>query len=67
MVFINLKNKHRSKNSKKANNKIPKGLIWQILDKKSVPRSYIEIIKTCIREQGAIMSTRTTCGKMGLF
>ena len=41
MVFINLE---------KACDKVPKDLIWWVLNKRNVPRNYIEIIKDMYEE-----------------
>ena len=53
---------HRSRN---AIDKVHRDLIWWVLNKMSVPRSYIEIIKYKYEE--AILSVRTTCGEIGEF
>ena len=56
MVFIDLE---------KTYDRVPRDLIWWILNKKNVPRGYIEIIKDMY--EGAITSVRTTCGETGNF
>ena len=50
---------------KKAYDKVPRNLIWQVLDKRSVPRGYIEIIKDMYR--GALTTIRTTYERIGKF
>ena len=42
MIFINLE---------KIYNKVPRDLIWWVLDKRNVPKGYIDIIKICMRAQ----------------
>ena len=56
MVFINLENFY---------DEVPRDLIWWVLNKKSVPRCYIEIIKDMHR--GVVTSVKTTYGKTGEF
>ena len=56
MVFIDLE---------KAYYKVPRDLIWCVLNKRNVPRGYIEIINDMY--QGAVTSVRTTCGEVGEF
>lgn len=52
MVFIN---------PKEAYQKIPRDLIWWILNKRNASRDYIDIIK--YKYKGVITSVRITCGE----
>ena len=45
--------------------RVPKYLIWWDLNKRNIPRGYIEIIKDMY--EGAGMSLRATCGETGDF
>ena len=45
-----------------SNDRVPRELIWWVLNKKNVPRCVIEIIKDIYEE--AVTSVRTTCGKI---
>ena len=56
MVFIDLE---------KAYDGVPSDLIWWVLDKRSVPRDYIDIIKDMYER--VVISVRTTCGKTSEF
>jgi len=56
MDFINLE---------KAYDKVPRYLIWWVLNKRNVPRHYIEIIKNIY--EGAVTNVRTICGETGEF
>ena len=56
MVFIDIE---------KAYNRVPRDLIWWVLNKKKVLRGYIEIIKHMY--EGAVTSVRTTCGETWEF
>ena len=56
MVLINLE---------VAYDKVPRDLICWILDKRSIPRGYIDIIKGMY--EGVLTSVRTTCGEIGEF
>ena len=54
MVFINLE---------KAYYRLPRDLIWRVLNQMNVPRGYIEIINDMYER--AVTSVRTTCGETG--
>ena len=56
MVFIDLE---------KAYDRVPRDLILWDLNKRNVPRGYIEIITNMYEE--AVTSMRTTCGETGKF
>ena len=56
MVFINLK---------KAYDRVPRDLIWSVLNKLKVPRCYIKIIKDMY--EGAVTSVRITYEETGEF
>ena len=56
MIFINLE---------KIYNKVPRDLIWWVLDKRNVPKGHIDIIKNMY--EGTITSVRTSCGKTNEF
>ena len=56
MVFINLD---------EAYDKVPKDLIWWVLNKRGVRRGYVEIIKDMY--EGAVMSVKTTFGGTSEF
>ena len=51
-VFIDLE---------KAHDKKPWGFIWLVLDKRSVSKGYIDIIKDVY--EGVVTNVRTTCGE----
>ena len=52
MIFINFE---------KAYERVPRDLIWWVLNKYHVSRGYIEIIKDMY--EGVVTSVRTTCGE----
>ena len=54
MVFID---------QEKAYDRVPRNLIWWILNKRNAPRYYSEIIKDMY--EGAVTSVRTTYGETG--
>ena len=56
MVFIDLE---------KAYDRVPREIIWWVLDKKGVPSRYIDIVKDMYN--GAIASVRTTGGEINEF
>ena len=56
MVFINLE---------KSYNRVPRDLIWRVLNKKSVPRGYNDIIKDMYKRE--VTRVRTTCREAGEF
>ena len=56
VIFINLE---------KANDRVPRDLIWWVLNKRNVRRGYIEINKDMYK--GVLTSVRTTCGEIVEF
>ena len=56
MVFIDLE---------KAYDRVPRDLIWCVLNKRNVARCFIEIIKDM--HGRAVTSVRTTCGDISEF
>ena len=55
----------KRKNLHMAYDRVPRDLIWWVLNKRNVPRGYIEIIKDMY--EGAVTSVRNTFGETGEF